>query len=102
MSTENPVADRLVNDARKKTARQGSPLLARIALGISILAMLASPFLLFGYPLVWAVGGIAVITGGVAVQRSVARKTAWAACIIGFVAICVGTFLYTLLIARFG
>ncbi len=102
MSTENPVADRLVNDARKKTARQGSPLLARIALGISILALISTPFLLYGYPLVWAVGGVAVITGGIAVQRSVAKKTAWAACIIGFVAICAGTFLYTMLIARLG
>jgi uncharacterized membrane protein HdeD (DUF308 family) len=102
MSTENPVAQRLVNDARKKTARQGSPLLARIALGISVLALISTPFLLYGYPLVWAVGGAAVITGGIAVQRSVSKKTAWAACIIGFVAICAGTFIYTLLISRFG
>jgi hypothetical protein len=100
MSTENPVANRLVNDARKKTARQGSPLLARIALGISILAVISAPFLLFGYPLVWAVGGIAVIAGGIAVQRSVAKKTAWAGCIIAFLAICAGTFIYTLLISR--
>ncbi len=104
MSTENPVAQRLVNDARKKTARQGSPLLAWIALGISILAVPATlwPFFMFGYPPAWALGLAGVITGAVAVQRSVARKTAWAACIIGFLAICVGTFFFTLVISRLG
>lgn len=100
MSTENSVAERLLTDARRKTARQASPILARVALGVSILAMLVSPIGVFGWPAAWAVGLIAIILGAIAAQRSVAKTPAKIACALGFLAICIGTFLFTLMISR--
>ena len=43
MSSENDVADRLLSEARKKTAKQDSPKMGKVALIVGILAVIVSP-----------------------------------------------------------
>ena len=43
MSSDNTVADRLLDDARKKTARQESPATGKVALIVGVIALLVSP-----------------------------------------------------------
>lgn len=100
MSTNSDVADRLLTDARKKTDRLQSTTLAKVALGVSILSVLSLLVMVYPFPAAWALGGAAVIMGGIATQRSVGKKIAWTACVIGFLSACVGTFFYTLIISR--
>lgn len=96
MSSDNTVAERLLTDARKKSARQESPTLAKVALGTSILAVLSLMVMVYPFALAWPIGGAAVIMGGIATKRTVGKRMAWAACTIGFLALCSGTFFYTL------
>ncbi|MHA6796100.1 hypothetical protein ACVGVM_21685 [Pseudonocardia bannensis] len=95
MSTENTVADRLLEDARKKTAKQESPALGKAALIVGIIAVLASPISLAG----WILGVAALGLGGAAVRRPAAAKHAKIAMVLGFAALVVATFFFTLVIA---
>ncbi|MCE0763993.1 hypothetical protein LWC35_13880 [Pseudonocardia kujensis] len=95
MSQDNPVADRLLAEARKKTARQKSPALGKIALVIGIIALVASPVSIVGW-----VGGLAAIGVGIAAVRNPdTAKLAKIAMGLGFAAILVGVFFFTLNIA---
>lgn len=97
MSSENDVADRLLNEARKKTARQqDGSMLGKIALGIGIVAALVSPISILG----WVFGLAAVGTGVAAVRRPASAKLAKIAITLGVLAILVGVFFFTLNIAR--
>jgi hypothetical protein len=95
MSSENPVADRLLTDARRKTARQSSPMLARAALIVGVIAVLASPISIAG----WILGSIALGLGIAAAQRTVGSTQAKIAIVLGLAAIFIGVFFYTLTIA---
>ena len=65
MSSENDVADRLLSEARKKTAKQDSPTMGKVALIVGIIAVIASPISILG----WILGAAAVGTGVIAVRR---------------------------------
>ena len=97
MSSENDVTDRLLGEARKKTARQqdGSTL-GKVALGVGIVAALVSPISILG----WIFGLAAIGTGVAAVRRPAAAKLAKIAIGLGVLAILVGVFFFTLNLAR--
>lgn len=95
MSSENSVTDRLLNDARKKTARTGSPKLGKAALIVGVLAVIVSPVSILG----WLVGAVALGMGYSAAQRPVSRTRGRIAMVLGFAAILIGVFFYTLTIA---
>ncbi len=92
MSSENPVADRLLTDARKKTAKQESGGIGKVALIIGALAVLASPISIAG----WVLGAAAVGTGVVGVRRPLAAKLSKIAIALGVVAILIAVFFFTL------
>ncbi|GAA1861892.1 hypothetical protein GCM10009836_47700 [Pseudonocardia ailaonensis] len=95
MSQDNTVADRLLSDARKKTARQESSSLGKVSLIVGIIALVASPISIAGW-----IGGVLAIGLGIAAVRSPqTAKLAKIAMALGFVAILVGTFFFTLNIA---
>ena len=70
MSSETDVADRLLSEARKKTAKQDSPKMGKVALIVGIIAVIVSPISILG----WIFGAAAVGTGVVAVRRPVSMK----------------------------
>jgi hypothetical protein len=96
MSSENSVADRLLSDARKKTAKQESPMLGKVALIVGAIALLVSPISILG----WIGGAITLGIGGAAVRRPASAKSAKIAIMLGAAAILIGVFFYTLYIAR--
>jgi hypothetical protein len=96
MSPEKSVADRLLDDARAKTARAESPTLGKIALIVGGLALLVSPVSILG----WVFGATAVGLGVSAARRPVTVKQARIAIALGVAAILVGVFFFTLNIAR--
>jgi hypothetical protein len=95
MSSDNTVADRLVGDARRKTAREGSPTLGRIAMIVGIVALVVSPISIAG----WIVGATAVGLGVAALRRTAPPKQAKIGISLGVAAILIGVFFYTLVIA---
>ena len=95
MSSDNSVTDRLLNDARKKTARTGSPKLGKAAVIVGVLAVIVSPVSVLG----WLVGAVALGMGYSAAQRPVSKKRGRIAMVLGFAAILIGVFFYTLVIA---
>ena len=95
MSQENTVADRLLDDARKKTARQEKPVSGKPALIVGIIAALVSPVSILG----WIVGAVAVALGARAVKHPVAAKQGKIAFTLGVAAILIGVFFFTLNIA---
>ena len=89
MSSDNPTADRLLDDARKKTASQESSKMAQIALGIGIVAVIGAVL----SPLAgWILGAVAAGMGAASVKRGVAVKIAKIALIVGVFAILGTTF----------
>jgi len=96
MSTQNPVTDRLLTDARRKTARNESPTMGRAALIVGVLALLASPISILG----WVLGATTVGLGAAATRRPASAKQAKIAMVLGVAAILVGVFFFTLNIAR--
>ena len=96
MSQDNTVADRLLEDARKKTAKSESPTLGKVALIVGAVALLVSPISILG----WVVGAVAIGLGAAAVRRPAAAKQAKIAMALGFAAILVGVFFFTMNIAR--
>jgi hypothetical protein len=95
MSTENTIADRLLEDARRRTAQGESPALGKAALIVGVIALLFSPVSILGW-----IGGVAAIgTGAAAIRRPASAKRAKIAVALGVAAILVGTFFYTLIIA---
>jgi hypothetical protein len=95
MSSENSVTDRLLNDARKKTARTGSPKLGKAAVIVGVVAVIVSPVSVLG----WLVGAVALGMGYSAAQRPVSKKRGRIAMVLGFAAILIGLCFYTLIIA---
>ncbi len=95
MSTENDVADRLLSEARKKTAKQDSPKMGKVAMIVGIIALIVSPISILG----WIVGAGAVGTGVVAARRPVSAKRGKIAIALGVAAILVGVFFFTLNLA---
>lgn len=96
MSPDNSVADRLLTEARKKTARQESPTVGKIAVAIGALALIGSPISIVG----WILGLAAVGTGVAVVNRPATAHLAKIAITLGALAILVGVFFFTLNIAR--
>ena len=96
MSTENTVADRLLEDARKKTAKSESPVLGKVALIVGAIALLVSPISIVG----WIVGAATIGLGLAAARRPVSERHAKIAIALGGAAILVGVFFYTLNVAQ--
>jgi hypothetical protein len=103
MTSDNPTADRLLNDARKKTASLESPLLAQIGIGIGalgvVLGLVSLAFLSpFSSPAVaWGTGIIAMLLGGISLKRGAGGNLAKIALILGVAAFLIGTFRFCLL-----
>ncbi len=96
MSSDKTVADRLLDEARAKTARDASPMLGRIALIVGVVALLVSPISVLG----WVIGSAALGLGVVAVRNPETAKQAKIAMILGGAAILVGVFFFTLALTR--
>jgi hypothetical protein len=96
MSSENTVADRLLEDARKKTAKSESPALGKAAVIVGGIALLVSWISILG----WIFGAAALGLGAAAVRRPVSAKQAKIAMALGAAAILIGVFFYTLNVAR--
>lgn len=92
MSSDNTVADRLLDDARKKTARQENPSTGKVALIVGAIALLVSPVSILG----WIVGTAAVVTGAMAVKHPAAAKQGKIGIGLGIAAILIGVFFFTL------
>jgi hypothetical protein len=95
MSSDNTVTDRLIDDARKKTAKNESPALGKAAMIVGIVALIVSPISIAG----WIVGAVALGMGIAAVRRAAPRKQAKIAIGLGAAALFIATFFYTLAIA---
>jgi hypothetical protein len=95
MSSDNSVADRLLGEARRKTARNESPALGKAAMIVGIVALVVSPISIAG----WAVGATAVGLGVTALRRTAPPKQAKIGICLGVAAILIGVFFYTLVIA---
>lgn len=95
MSKENTVTARLLTDARRKTARRESAGLGQAAVIVGVVAVLASPVSIAG----WIVGAVALALGGLAVRRPAAAKQAKIALVLGFAALVIATFFFTLNLA---
>ncbi|HVL84207.1 MAG TPA: hypothetical protein VM367_07995 [Pseudonocardia sp.] len=95
MSTDNTVADRLLTEARRRTARQENPALGTAALVVGILALLASPVAVAG----WIGGGLAIALGLAALQRPAAARRGKLGIWLGVAALLVGVFFFNLSIA---
>jgi hypothetical protein len=96
LSTDKTVADRLLDEARAKTARSESPTIGKIALIIGVVALLVSPISILG----WVFGAAAIGVGVAAVRRPQAATQARIAMTLGAAAILVGVFFFTLNIAQ--
>lgn len=92
MSADN-TTDRLLADARAKTARDASPLLGKISVIVGVIALLTC----LAPVVVWPLGGIAVILGGVAMLRPASAAQGRIGLILGILAIFAGVFVYNLL-----
>lgn len=93
--TTTATTDRLLADARKKTARAESPVMGKAALIVGIIALVVSPISIAGW-----VGGIAaLVLGGLAVRDEQTAKFGKIALVLGFAAILVGVFFFTMNIA---
>ncbi|HET6257077.1 MAG TPA: hypothetical protein VFE39_00340 [Pseudonocardia sp.] len=95
MSTENTVADRLLQDARRRTAKQESPKLGKVALIVGVLALIISPISILG----WIGGATTLGLGVAAVRRPACAKQAKIAMYLGAAAILVAVFFFSLAIA---
>ena len=91
MSSDN-VTDRLLEDARRKTARQEQPASGRAALVVGVIGLLASPVSVLG----WLIGAAAVALGAMAVKHPAAAKQGRIAIGLGAAAILIGVFFFTL------
>lgn len=96
MSSDKTVADRLLDDARAKTARETSPKLGKIALIVGVVALLASPISIAG----WILGAAALGLGVAAARNPETAKQAKIAMVLGGAAILIGVFFFTLAITR--
>jgi len=96
MSTDN-TTDRLLADAREKTARGEDPKPGKIALIVGVIALIASPISIAG----WILGAAAVILGALAVKRPASAKQAKIGIGLGVAAILVGLFFFNLMVAMY-
>jgi hypothetical protein len=96
MSTENTVADRLLQDARRRTAKSESPKLGKAALIVGVVAVIVSPVPLAA----WILGATALGLGSAAGRRPVSVKRAKIAMLLGTAAIVLGVFFFTLVLSR--
>lgn len=97
MSSDNPTADRLLDDARKKSASQESPILAYIGLAVALVGLIclavlgdATQAAVAG----WVTGAVAVGLGTASVKKGAAVKLAKSALILGILAILGATFIF--------
>jgi hypothetical protein len=86
MTSENPLADRLVSDARKKEAATPASTLNIVALVVSLIALAACGPI----PGAGALGIVGAIIGGVSSRKPGNVRMAWGAVAIGIAAIILG------------
>jgi|SRR5579884_4209084 len=93
MTPDNPVADRLLTDARKKAARQENPTLAKVALIVGVVGAIAAIFV----PLAgWILGAVTIGLGVPGAQHPATKKLSTTAIVIGAAAILIGVFFFCL------
>lgn len=92
MSSENPVADRLLTDARKKEAQPASSPLNIAALTSSIVGLAAAAFV----PLAALLGLVGIVLGVLSSRKPGNVKMAWGAVAVGAVAVIAGVVYYIL------
>ncbi|MFC5211657.1 hypothetical protein ACFPM0_34610 [Pseudonocardia sulfidoxydans] len=94
---DNAVADRLLSEARKRTAQQHKAPTGRgrIAMIVGIVALVVSPISIAG----WVVGLVTLGLGLTAVRKPDQAKLARIALVLGAAAIFVATFFFTLSIS---
>ena len=85
MSSENPVADRLVSDARKKEAQPASSPLNIAALTCSLIGLAGAGWI----PLIAALALVGIALGVVSSRKPGNIKIAWLAVGVGAVAVVV-------------
>jgi hypothetical protein len=96
MSSDNPVADRLLNDARKKAARAENPVLTRAALITGSLGVLSA----YWVPLLgWILGVVAVGLAVPGVRVPDVGNRPKIAMVIGAASILIGVYSFCLSIA---
>jgi hypothetical protein len=96
VTSPNPLADRLLDDARKKTAREENPGLAKVAMIVGIVGLLASPVSIVG----WVLGGAAIGTGLPGLRQPGSAARSKVAVLAGGVAVLVGTFFFARYVAN--
>jgi hypothetical protein len=90
MTSDNPVADRLVSDARKKESRASASSLNIAALAISLVSLAAAGWV----PLVGVLGLVGAVVGGVSSRKPGSVAMAWGAVAIGILAPIWGVVMY--------
>lgn len=91
MSTDN-TTDRLLADAREKTASDENPKPGRIALIVGVIALVASPAPIVG----WILGAVTLLLGALAVKKPASAKQAKIAIWLGVAAVLASLFFFNL------
>lgn len=95
MPSDDAIADRLIDEARRKIARNESPALGRAAMIVGTVALVVSPIAIAG----WLVGATALGMGLSAARRDAPPREARIGVGLGVAAILIGSFFYTLAVA---
>lgn len=96
MSNKSEVADRLLTDARKRTAKAENPTLAKAALVVGVIAVLVSWISLAG----WVFGATAIGLAAPGARGTTVKRRAMIAIGLGWAALVIATFFFTLNISR--
>lgn len=96
MSTDN-TTDRLLAEAREKTASDDSPKPGKTALIVGVIALIGSPISIVG----WTLGAVAVGLGFAAAKKPASAKQAKIAMGLGAAAILIGLFFFNLNLALY-
>lgn len=92
MGSDNRVAERLLTEARRRTAQFESPTFGRVSLGAGTLAVLAAPF-----PVVaWSLAVITLTLALVAHARPASARNARIAALLAGLAIVLGAAVFAL------
>lgn len=92
MRSDNRVAERLLHEARRKTAQLESPTFGRVSLGAGILAVLACPVPVAA----WTLAAITLAIALVAHARPASARNARVATVLAGVAILLGIAVFAL------
>jgi hypothetical protein len=92
MPLDDAIAERLVDEARKRIARNESPALGKAAMVVGTVALMVSPIAIAG----WLLGATALGMGLSAIRRAAPPRQARIGIGLGVAAILIGSFFYSL------